>query len=163
MFEQLDSCKLTDGRISAEDLRNFLTNLDYENLDLSPYRKFGDTYQRNLIVKTPLYEALLLCWKPGQRSPIHDHHGANCGLLVLEGFACENVFKQQNGLRYVQTKHFSVGKVCVSSDDEIHEVGNYHSTIDLVTLHIYTPNIDGMREYSVDDITRVMPHRLVGR
>ena len=33
----------------------------------------NDTYSRNLIALTPRFEMLVLCWKPGQNSRIHDH------------------------------------------------------------------------------------------
>ena len=42
------------------------------------------SYQRNRIYRTPGYELLVLCWRSGQRSPIHDHGRSSCGVLILE-------------------------------------------------------------------------------
>jgi len=50
-------------------------------------------YQRNLVHSTATYEVLILCWRSGQRSPIHDHGDSVCGLLVLEGVATEASFE----------------------------------------------------------------------
>ena len=36
----------------------------------------ADTYARNLACRTPFFELLVLCWRPGQESTIHDHGGA---------------------------------------------------------------------------------------
>ena len=33
----------------------------------------SDAYARNLVCRTPFFELLVLCWRPGQESTIHDH------------------------------------------------------------------------------------------
>ena len=46
---------------------------EYDNNDWLEYVNFDDkTYKRNLIFKNSKYEILLICWKPGQLSKIHD-------------------------------------------------------------------------------------------
>ncbi|MDE0585774.1 MAG: cysteine dioxygenase family protein [Planctomycetota bacterium] len=44
-----------------------------------------ERYTRNLVACRESFELLILCWKPGQQSPIHDHAGQNCWMSVLEG------------------------------------------------------------------------------
>src|SRR5205807_7632445 len=42
-----------------------------------------------------LHDALpiwVLCWRNGQRSPIHDHRGSSCGVRVLRGTMTETQF-----------------------------------------------------------------------
>ena len=42
-----------------------------------------------------------LCWRNGQRSPIHNHRGSNCGVKVLRGVATETTFaRAANGMIY---------------------------------------------------------------
>ena len=44
--------------------------------ELREHVRFSDKqYARNLVCKGPWYHLLVLCWKNGQRSPIHDHAG----------------------------------------------------------------------------------------
>jgi cysteine dioxygenase len=35
-----------------------------------------DHYARNLVCRTPTFELLVLCWRPGHESTIHDHAGS---------------------------------------------------------------------------------------
>ena len=52
-----------------------------------------ERYQRNLHVLGPKYYALLLCWLPGQASPIHDHRGASCSIKVIQGNFTEQRYR----------------------------------------------------------------------
>ena len=61
------------------DLRRFISDLKPEKREIEPYIQFtDDRYARNLVYKTPDFECLVLCWLPGQRSPIHDHGNSIC-------------------------------------------------------------------------------------
>ena len=61
--------------------------------DLAAYLIFRpERYVRNLLHAGPAYQALVLCWRNGQRSPIHNHRGSNCGVKVFRGVATETVF-----------------------------------------------------------------------
>jgi cysteine dioxygenase len=42
-------------------------------------------YTRNLVALEARYELMVLCWGPGQESPIHNHEGQDCWMAVLEG------------------------------------------------------------------------------
>ena len=44
-----------------------------------------ECYARNLVSASELFELLVICWQPGQVSPIHDHQGQRCWMGVLEG------------------------------------------------------------------------------
>eukprot|EP00300_Choanocystis_sp_HF-7_P036441 c52288_g1_i1.p1 GENE.c52288_g1_i1~~c52288_g1_i1.p1 ORF type:complete len:200 (+),score=19.12 c52288_g1_i1:30-602(+) len=97
-------------------------------------------YTRNLIAVGADYDLILLCWNPGQQSPIHDHPGSNCwmrcvsGELVETRFACENdqvvpiasTTLRQNYMAYIND---SLG---------LHQVSN-RTTQPAITLHLYTP------------------------
>src|SRR5262249_58173607 len=71
MFHHLDG--LT-GRPDVARLTEELSNFDVELADLTEYLHFSPTtYKRNLVRAGAHYHACLLCWKNGQRSPIHYH------------------------------------------------------------------------------------------
>lgn len=44
-----------------------------------------DKYARHSIFRTELFDMVLLCWKPGQVSPVHNHQGNLGWVRVLRG------------------------------------------------------------------------------
>ena len=69
------------GAISEESFthREVLDYLRAHPVDpgtLHPYLYFcGEKYTRNLILCTPLFELIAICWDVGQVSSIHNHRG----------------------------------------------------------------------------------------
>lgn len=116
--------------------------------ELLPYLHFDERgYCRNRIRLGDAYEALLLCWRPGQLSPIHDHAASSCAFRVLRGLATETRFERcGRWVRPVATQRHTAGAVCGSTDDGIHELGNLHED-PLVTLHLYSPVLVSPRTY----------------
>lgn len=132
-------------------LRGAQLNLE----ELEPWLRFDpERYQRNLLHSGPAYQALLLCWRNGQRSPIHDHRGSACGVKVLSGRATETTFDfASNGMIVpVRTCELEEGSICGSFDADMHQVSNLQSDeADLITLHVYSPPLLKMRMYSLTD------------
>jgi cysteine dioxygenase len=131
---------LTDCGLTAADLADFLS--------FSP-----DRYVRNLVHAGPTYQALVLCWRNGQRSPIHNHRGSRCGVKVLRGTATETVFaRAPNGLVVPDhTRELPPGDICVSEDADVHQVSNLQpGGADLITLHVYSPPLLRMEVFSLD-------------
>ena len=53
--------------------------------DIHDWVHFDDEhYKRNLLRLGSGYAALILCWKAGQCTPIHDHAGSACGVKYIE-------------------------------------------------------------------------------
>ncbi len=122
--------------------------------DLAAYLVFNPArYVRNRLYDGPSYQALVLCWRNGQRSPIHNHRGSNCGVKVLRGVATETLFaRAPNGLIYATgSRDLAAGHVCASADDDIHQVSNLQAGgADLVTLHVYSPPLLRMEAFALD-------------
>lgn len=113
-----------------------------------------DRYRRNLLYAGRCYHALVLCWRPGQRSPIHNHQGSSCAVRVLKGVCTETVFQlTPDGLAYpTHTRQLHYGEVCGSFDSDIHQVSNLAGRgQDLITLHIYSPPLIEMATYSLTE------------
>ena len=142
-------------RIPLAELEAALRELEIRREDVARFALFDpDTYRRNLMHAGPAYQALILCWRNGQRSPIHDHRGSSCGVLVLEGVAVETVFERtRSGMVYATRSHeHSAGSVCATQDADIHQVSNLQEdAADLVTLHVYSPPLLSMGTYSLFD------------
>ena len=151
-IEQLvDWLRSFDERIDLDELKSRLDDDSISAELLADYIHFSDErYSRNLLAYGPQFYALVLCWKPGQASPIHDHRGASCGVRVIEGVATETSFELQ-GDRLVEraVTRMRAGEVCGSFDDDIHEIRN-DGEGNLVTLHIYSPYLDNINLYDRD-------------
>ncbi|MGI9013491.1 MAG: cysteine dioxygenase [Phycisphaerales bacterium] len=154
LIDYLDS--LTD-RADLDVLEQLLREIDVSRCDLDPSCAFCDErYQRNIIKESAWYELVCLCWKSGQRTPIHDHRGSSCAFKVIENAATEIRFeKSPSGLlcssgTFVATP----GYICASHDEDIHQVLNANPPgEDVITLHIYSPPLKNYRRYSLDSPT----------
>ena len=82
-----------DGPAPLADLVAHLRRLWIDCDDVANHLCFSERqYMRNLMKAGPWYNIVVLCWKNGQRSPIHDHLGSSCGVRVLRGVATETMF-----------------------------------------------------------------------
>ncbi len=126
--------KLLDLEINMGDLTKFLGYTD-------------DGYQRNVVKKTEHYELVLICWKPGQKTPIHDHKGSDCAFLILEGVSTESVYKNKEGkLEVSGIRKYAPGEVCAAEEPDIHMISN-DEEINLVNLHLYSPPLKDFTIY----------------
>jgi cysteine dioxygenase len=155
MFRHLDG--LT-GRPDLARLTEELSRFDIELADLAEYLHFSPgTYTRNFVRAGTHYHAWLLCWKNGQRSPIHDHRGSACVVRVLRGGLTETLFElAPNGhVKATFSRDFVEGSLIGSVDSDIHQVSNLQAgDADLVTLHVYAPPLLRMGTYSLYDLSR---------
>lgn len=150
LFGYLDGLMSRPDTLELADvLRRTAVTLD----DVAEYVRFNDQhYVRNLVRGGAEYHALAICWRSGQRSPIHDHARSVCGVRVLAGKATETRFKMGPGGSLEATGSFdmSAGHVMVSQDSDVHQVSNLQPEgEDLVTLHIYAPPLLRMATYSI--------------
>jgi cysteine dioxygenase len=147
-----------DRRVPLDELTRRLEQLDIDFDDVRCHANFGsDHYQRNLLHNGKAYSALVLCWRAGQRSPIHDHRGSSCGVKVIKGVATETFFdRTPHGHVYATgSRALNQGAVCGSQDDDLHQMSNLQAPgQDLITLHIYSPPLIVMGLYSLTE-TRV--------
>jgi cysteine dioxygenase len=147
-----------DGRAPLQELVAELAELQVGCDELREYVRFSEKqYARNLVREGPWYHLLVLCWKNGQRSPIHDHAGSTCGVRVLRGVMTETTFAfTPNGhVKAVGSRDLGAGEVCGTQDDDLHQVSNLQAgDADLVTLHVYTPPLVLMGTYSMYDTSR---------
>jgi cysteine dioxygenase len=100
------------------------------------------------------YHALVLCWRSGQRSPIHDHRGSACAVRVIRGAATETIFEmtEEGRVFETRTRQLAEGFMCATEDLDIHRIANDQPAgSDLITLHIYSPPLLVMGQYSLED------------
>ena len=140
-------------RASIERLQQLLAESQATIDDVRDFVRFEPGhYQRNLVALGPWYEILVICWRSGQRSPIHNHAQSTCGLKVLRGVCSETLFAHSPCGQVValSTGEKYAGAVCASEDDDTHQVSNLQEKgNDLVTLHIYSPPLRAMKKFSI--------------
>lgn len=73
----VDELRKTEGAAITSDLiANVMTDVAIDEKTLRPYVRFADDhYTRNLIHRDKHFDIMVLCWQPGQGTPIHTHNG----------------------------------------------------------------------------------------
>ncbi len=144
-----------EDRVPLGLLTRRLKSLEINVDDVAQWIEFDPhRYRRNLMHAGPGYQALVLCWLAGQRSPIHDHEGSTCGVKVLQGVATETIFdRTASGMLLARrSRELREGYVCGSQDSDIHQLSNLQDGgRQLVTLHVYSPPLLSMNTYSLTD------------
>jgi cysteine dioxygenase len=137
---------------SLEQIMNWLASLWLRQRDYFPYRLFAErNYARNLIARSEFAELLLLCWRPGQRTPIHDHGGSVGAVLVCEGLLTETIFERapEGNVRPCDTYRRAPGAITGADVPDIHQLLNLQpEQRDMVTLHCYAPPLTILNTYS---------------
>jgi len=155
LFRYLDGLTC---RAALPELTARMSEIELDCDDVEDFMRFSNNhYTRNLIKAGPWYHALVLCWKNGQRSPIHDHAQSSCGVRVLRGIATETLFEftPQGHVKATFSRDHLSGSVCGSEDDDLHQISNLQDgNADLVTLHVYSPPLLHMGTYSITDLKR---------
>lgn len=117
--------------------------------------RFSDEcYQRNSVYSGTNFTALLLCWRSGQVTAIHNHEGSACVVTIVQGTATETIFKWSNAgsLYPAETVRAIEGSRVCSHDQDIHLMGNLEGPgEDLLSLHIYSPPLTAMKLFSLSD------------
>src|SRR5262249_20226287 len=126
-LEALTELDQYDGRIPLDVLADWLAQTEVTLEHVRPFLRFSpDHYVRNLMHAGPGYQALVLCWQSGQRSPIHDHTGSSCGVKVIRGIATETAFSRAaNGMVYATgSRQLATGQTCATQDADVHQMSN---------------------------------------
>jgi cysteine dioxygenase len=148
LVAELESLKTAP---SLEQIYDWLRKSEISQQELRPYLGFKEgNYWRHRVCRNEFVEMLVLCWRPGQRTPIHDHNGSHGGVKILEGLLWETTFTYdaEAGLEYKAAREHRSGSVTGSDVPDIHQLGNPDvSGQDLVTIHVYAPPLGVLHTY----------------
>ena len=146
-----------DSTPELAQIYEWLEKAEISTEDLEPYIGFKEgNYWRHRVCRNEFVEMLVLCWRPGQRTPIHDHNGSHGGVKVCEGLLWETTFSYDpvDGLEYKSAREHTPGAVTGSDVPDIHQLGNPDvSGRDLVTIHIYAPPLGVLKTYKLGSST----------
>jgi cysteine dioxygenase len=155
LFAYLDALK---GRALLPQLTAALARCEVEPEDVAAHIRFSDRgYQRIPIRSGDWFQAWVMCWRNGQRSPIHDHRGSSCGVRVLAGTLTETLFEfAPNGhVKPSFSRDVLPGQVIGGEDADMHQVSNLQAgNADLITLHVYSPPLVFMGTYDLSSARR---------
>ena len=126
--------------------------------DWREFALFSDQqYTRNLVAREPRFELMILCWRRGQETPIHNHEGQDCWMAVLEGKVEEVRYPWPDGsrpgpLRSKGSLAILAGQVGFIRDEMgLHLVRPTTDSPDGgVTLHLYSSPFDECNCYCPD-------------
>ena len=114
----------------------------------------ANTYARNLVCRTPSFELLVLCWRPGHESTIHDHAGSLNAIRVYRGELTSRIFVPAAGrpagtgpVELVAEERVKPGGWTGVDRGGIHQLVNTAEE-DLVTVHVYAPPLTELVVYS---------------
>lgn len=155
LFRYLDGLR---ERPSLAALQEQLARLPITCADVADHIRFSDRgYQRNLVRSGEWYNMWVMCWKNGQRSPVHDHAASVCAVRVLRGMLTETrySFAPNGAVKATGSREVGEGSICAAQDGYLHQLANFQAgNRDLVTLHIYAPPLLRMSTFSLTDTAR---------
>jgi cysteine dioxygenase len=138
---------------TLSDIKGWFSSLVVRQRDYEHHRIFAERkYARNLIARSEHAELLLLCWRSGQRTPIHDHGGSVGVVTVFEGLLTETMFErtEDGRVRPYNTFKWGPGGITGADVPDIHLLLNMQPAgRDLVTLHCYAPPLSVLNTYSM--------------
>lgn len=153
LFSDLDAAP---GLPTLVGIEHALADVPLDLADVLPHTASDrGTYVRTLVHATERYQVLVMCWLPGQLSPVHDHGASACGVRVVQGAATETRYTiAPDGFADpVGSRVFDAGDVVVAADADVHTLGNLPVTgrerwpVALVTVHVYAPALTNSRKY----------------
>jgi predicted metal-dependent enzyme (double-stranded beta helix superfamily) len=106
----------------------------YSGSDYKAYLNFSDEkYVKTRVCTNDKFEIYIICWSPGQSSPIHDHAKNGCIMKVLSGSLKETRYDPETTHRHLKKGYSSY----------IHNSLGYHKIENgkerSVSLHVYSP------------------------
>lgn len=111
-----------------------------------------ESYTRNCIIDDEKFELILLCWEPGQITPIHDHGGEECWVKIIEGDFRETIYKDDaaGDLNKVKSSVAKTNDVTYMIDfmgfHSLENLSNKRS----MSLHLYAKPIRSCNMYDKD-------------
>lgn len=123
---------------SQVDIKTILNNFQCHLSELNKFIHFNPRrYTRNLVMLDENFSVILICWEPGQESPVHTHSNSCTWMKVLDG-TLQQVYYNQAKKPY---KKNVFPKDTVAHCNEhvgMHKMENCGKTR-AISLHVYSP------------------------
>lgn len=136
-----------DGLLSTDELEEIAREIA-DRPDLWQPLVHADASQRRyeLVYEDERMDAWVLSWMPGQGTGFHDHYISGVGLCVASGSVCED--QMRYGGEHV-ARHLHPGDTRQGGPGYVHRVSHGEGT-PAVTVHVYSPRLDWVGQYRID-------------
>jgi cysteine dioxygenase len=142
-----------NGPEGAQRVSTMMSDYIHNHEDWKDYALYHPAfYARNLVECNDHFELIVICWKDGQKSPIHNHAGSSCWMGCLEGQIEETYYHVKDepetgpeegicpNLIKGQTEEHTKGEVAYIRDEiALHVIRPLDGNG--VSLHLYSPPI----------------------
>ncbi|HKK89310.1 MAG TPA: methyltransferase domain-containing protein [Saprospiraceae bacterium] len=124
------------------DIARVLRESHVQEEDLKPWMDFNhadrDGYGRKLVYKSPYFEVMVMSWKPGDFSAIHDHGHTQWGAVKIFGPAEHATFRVEDDRIYTLARwRVKPGDIVGVGHSLIHQMGNPEKEQSFISLHVY--------------------------
>jgi cysteine dioxygenase len=161
--------------ITQERIREFMDAHHLSADTLKPYTYFrSDYYTRNLVYRDDLFEMMVICWQPNQKTAVHTHNGQLGWMQMAQGEVAVHNYKYQTcdcperqnvvgldclgGAKHIELERLHTN-VCndgtgiyeVDKIQSIHQIENTDkSDKGVVSLHVYSLPFDSCIAFNMD-------------
>lgn len=138
VISKIESAKTLNPEIA----KDILESAEISEEDMMPWADFDhpkeDGYGRIMVYDGGFFELMVMSWKVGDMSAIHDHGFTQWGAVKLFGNVEHAVFQidENNKMSTVERKFHEPGTVLPVGHDLIHQMGNVGFP-NYLTLHLY--------------------------
>lgn len=155
-LQQLILALQHESNIDNVMVAQLVSDNQLSNKDIAPFISFShkqnESYGRQLIFDNGNFKILLMSWKKGDFTAIHNHGYTEWGCVYFFGEATHRLYEVENdALKLLQKDNFHTGEVASVCGDLTHMMGNASSN-DFTTLHIYGSNT---RNHDVSENAKV--------
>jgi len=152
-IESVDKLVETLKKSKSKDYVSLSKSLNIPTADLMKYAFWGDKgYTRNCIERTDDFELLLLCWNPGDATPIHCHGKQRCWVYQVSGQMEEVIYIKdgQNNIIPDMNRILKSGDISYMDDSKGFHTLHNNSDSKIMSLHLYAKPIDSCTYYKED-------------
>ncbi|MAT53276.1 MAG: hypothetical protein CMN32_02265 [Saprospirales bacterium] len=152
------------------EMRKIVMEANVQAGDLVQWSDFehpvSDSYGRKLVYKADNFEIMVMSWRPGDFSTIHDHGYTQWGAVQVFGPAEHATFRyDEEGLMTLARWRMKPGDVVGVSHHLVHQMGNPTPDKFFLSLHVYgtyeaQDNVTG--EARLFDLENGQIHRVNG-
>ena len=153
--EPLTSLSQLVEKLKGSPTKEFVSiarNIHLVTSDVSDFATWSTKkYTRNCIELNDRFELILLCWEPGQKTPIHDHGGEECWVYFVNSEFEEIIYEKVGSeLREKTTLSVVSGSVTFMSDFiGVHSLQNTGGQRGF-SVHLYAKPITSCNIFNVD-------------
>jgi len=140
-----------DRYLKPSEMRKIVLAADVKVEELKPWADFDhpveDSYGRKLVYKGENFEIMVMSWRPGDFSTIHDHGHTQWGAVQVFGPAEHATFRHSEGrISTLARWRMKAGDAVGVHHSLVHQMGNPTHDTFFLSLHVYgePENVDNV-------------------